>query len=185
MNAIIAAQIRDVDLDAIADRAAAQEIARIGALMHRGEESPEEFRRLCELLHEVGEATVSEYLLRRNLDSDEGQDLYQRLFGTDIPDNFARAVMCFAEDFGLDLTLQEERDFLDQVYLSTPLSREHSRFSILNEPCVIHFDYSRKDYVVAEVIAAEAELVNYFDLNVCLFLRWQDQRWRLMDPRDA
>ena len=82
MTAIPAANIKDVDLVAVArtDPDAAREIARLGHLMEHGEESNEEFCHLCELLHDVGEEAKAEYLLRRNLT--EGQithDLYIRL----------------------------------------------------------------------------------------------------------
>src|SRR5438552_579371 len=108
---IPAASIGGVDLDAIAkdfpDQA--REIARLEALMHRGEETKEEFRSLCELLHRVGATKDAEYLLRRNMEYYEGEELYQRLFGTAVPDNFAKASERFAEEFGLELTLQQER----------------------------------------------------------------------------
>jgi hypothetical protein len=186
-HAIPAASIRGVDLEAIAARfpEEAREIARLGDLMERGEETEGEFRRLCELLHTVGETKEGEYLLRRNLAYYEGLETYQRLFGTAIPDNFSRAIASFAEEFGLHLTLRRERAFLDQECQSVPLLGDHSRFTILNGCCDVRFDYWHRDFVTAEIVATGAQKVNYFDLNTCIFLRWQNDRWRLMDPRDA
>jgi hypothetical protein len=187
---IPAASIGETDLAVVALRfpEAAREIARLEDLMHRGEETKAEFHRLCELLHEVGGTKDAEYLLRRNLEYYEGQELYRRLFGTAIPDNFARAVARFGEEFGLALTMHKERGFLDQEYRSDPLDHETARFNILDDPCVIRFSYSHRDFVVADVADAaanEAEAVNYYDLNTNVFFRWQAGRWLLMDPRDA
>jgi hypothetical protein len=186
-HGIPAANFISIDLDAIAEHSPVQarEIARLDGLMRRGAETKEDGRSLCMLLHNVGESREAEFLLRRNLRHYEGQDLYQRLFGTRIPDNFERAIKHFAEEFGLDLALRKERNFLDQEYLSTPLSGKYPRFNILNEKCVVRFDYSQRDFVVVEINAAKAATVNYFDLNTCLFLRWQDSQWRLLDPREA
>ena len=187
---IPAANIGDVDLDDVAKQfpVEAREIARIEDLMNRGEETKAEFLQLCELLHRVGGTKDAEYLLRRNLEYYEGWELYRRLFGTVVPDTFARAVDRFTEEFGLQLTRQKEWDFLDEEYLSTPLESVIPRFNILNRPCIVRFNYSDRDFIVADVVDAEAneaETVNYFDLNTNVFFRWQTGQWRLIDPRDA
>src|SRR5260221_1586853 len=186
MSAIPAANICGVNLDEVAIRfpEAAQEIARIDALMQRGEETAIEFRRLCELLHLTGATIEGEYLLRRNIEHYEGAELYRKLFGTIIPDNYSCAIQRFADEFGLKLEIQNQIGFLDQEYLSVPMSFG-SRFNILNGNCTIRFDYSQRDFIVAEIIADDADSSNYFDLSTCLFLRWQNNQWRLIDPRDA
>lgn len=189
-SGIPAASIGEVDLEVVARRfpEEAKEIARLESLMHCGEETKDEFRRLCELLHHVGGTKDAEYLLRRNLEYYEGWELYQRLFGTAVPDDYTRAIERFSEEFGLELTLEKERDFLDREYLSEPLDDETPRFNVLNQGCVIRFSYSHRDFVIADAADAdanEAEEVNYFDLNTNIFLRWQGGRWRLIDPREA
>jgi hypothetical protein len=186
---IPAASIGDVDLGVVAQRfpGEAREIRRLEDLMHRGEETREEFWHLCELLHRVGATEDAEYLLRRNIACAQGRERYRTLFGTAVPDAYERAIECFAREFGLELTPDQERDFLDHEYRSTP-GAVAPRFNILNHPCVIRFTFSHRDFVVADVVDAaanEAEKVNYFDLNTNVFFRWQHERWRLIDPRDA
>jgi hypothetical protein len=99
--AIPAANIGDTDLIALAQTIpdAATGIARLEALMNRGEETKEEFRRLCQLLFDVGSIAAAEYLLRRNLDDYEGKALYTRLFGTAKQEEFDAAIEAFECQF--------------------------------------------------------------------------------------
>src|SRR5262245_57493169 len=102
---IPAANIGDTDLEALArtNPTAAKEIARIEDLMNHGEETKEEFLKLCQLLFDVGSAVASEYLLRRNLDYYEGRALYVRLFGTTKQEEFQTAIEAFKSQFDVDL----------------------------------------------------------------------------------
>ena len=117
-GAIPAANIGDTDLVVVAQTrpAVAKEIARLEDLMNRGEETKEEFLRLCQLLFDVGSIVASEYLLRRNLDCYEGHALYVRLFGTTRQDEFNAAIEAFESQFDLKLKLLAEKDFLVSAF---------------------------------------------------------------------
>src|SRR3954447_19813797 len=116
--AIPAANIGDTDLVALAQTnpAAAKEIARLEDLMNRGEETKEEFLKLCQLLFDAGSVAASELLLRRNLDYYEGHALYARLFGTERQEEFDAAIEAFESQFDLELVLVAEEDFLVSTF---------------------------------------------------------------------
>src|SRR5690242_19240359 len=113
---IPAATIQDVDLSA-ADPELATEILRLGHLMERGEETPEQFAQLVRLLVQAGQTSKAEYLLRRNLEGvADGLALYREMFGTARPDEFAAAVEGFGAQFGVGLEFLSSRGFLDGLY---------------------------------------------------------------------
>src|SRR5690242_17470920 len=114
--AIPAATVRDVDLSG-AEPTLAAEIRRLGALMERGDEMPEQFAELVRLLVRAGHPRKAEYLLRRNLEVvADGRALYRELFGTARPDEFAAAVEGFRRQFGVGLDFVSSRGFLDGLY---------------------------------------------------------------------
>jgi hypothetical protein len=174
-SAIPAATVQDVDLSQVPPTTAA-EIRRLGQLMERGDETPEQFAQLVRLLHQAGFGAKSEYLLRRNMDVvADGAALYSELYRTEKPDEFAAAIDAFAEQFSLDLELVEERDFLDRLYRATPRSARFDEFRLLSEPCEIRFDYGSEDAVEADV----SSLAN----EEYMILRWINGVWETADER--
>jgi hypothetical protein len=172
-SAIPAATVQDVDLSGIPPATAA-EIQRLGQLMDRGEETPEQMAQLVRLLHSAGLRAKSEYLLRRNMDTvADGAALYGELYGTEKPDEFAAAIEAFGEQFSLTVELVAERDFLDRLYRTIPRSARFDDFRLLSEPCEVRFDYASEDAVEADVssLADEAYVI----------LRWINGAWEPAD----
>jgi hypothetical protein len=184
-HGIPAAHIADVDLDAIADRAAAQELARLGDLLDRGEETREEFCRLCQLLHDVGETTKSEYLLRRNLDEDDpSHDLYFKLFGNDKPDQFEAAIESFKSQFNISLTFIEKNDFLDLTFHSDGGPPRSDDFSLLTRPCEVRFGYIEQDKIECDITLLDPGRT-VFHADECLLMFFVNGVWEIADPLDA
>jgi hypothetical protein len=93
---IPAANISDIDLSDITEQApeVAAEIIRLGELLRLGDETPEEFRLLCQLLFDYGKVAEAEYLLQRNLEArDENHALYLRLFGRAKEEEFSARLL--------------------------------------------------------------------------------------------
>ena len=184
-HGIPAAHIADVDLDAIADRAAADELARLGGLMGRGEETPEDFCRLCQLLHDVGETAKSEYLLRRNLaEDDPSHDLYFKLFGTDKPDEFDAAIEAFKSQLNIPLTFVEKNDFLDFTFHSDTGPPRSDDFSLLMRPCEIRFGYIEQDKIECDITSLDPGRT-VFNADECLLMFFVNGVWGIADPLDA
>lgn len=158
-NGIPAASIGDTDLASIARTSphAAEEIARLEERMHRGEESKEEFLRLCELLFDVGSTAAAEFLLRRNLDFYEGQNLYARLFGTEKQEEFDNAIDVFGLQFDLELTLLEHESFLVSIFHSKGSAPRSDVFSLLSRPCEIKIAYIEQDTVEADIVLLDPD----------------------------
>lgn len=172
-SAIPAATVEDVDLSDVLPGTAA-EIQRLGQLLARGDETPEQFAQLVRLLHQAGFRAKSEYLLRRNMETVvDGAALYRELYGTEKPDEFTAAIEAFAEQFSLDLELVEERDFLDRLYRTTPRAARSDEFRLLSEPCEVCFDYASEDAVEADV----SSLRN----DEYMILRWINGVWEAAD----
>ncbi len=170
-TAIPAATVQDVDLSGVPP-VTASEIQRLGQLMERGEETPEQMAQLVRLLHEAGFCAKSEYLLRRNMETvADGSALYRELYGTEKPDEFAAAIDAFAEQFSLDLRFVEERDFLDRLYRTTPQSSRVDEFRLLSEPCDVRFDYASEDAVEADVSSRQDDGYT--------ILRWINGVWEM------
>src|SRR5262245_28170128 len=152
-HAIPAASIGDTDLVALAQTnpAAAREIARLEDLMNRGEETREQFLRLCQLLFDVGSVSASEYLLRRNLDDYEGHALYVRQFGTAKQEEFEAAIEAFKSQFDVDLVLIAEKGFLVSTFRSDDGPTRFDAFALLSRPCEIMFGYIEQDKIEADV----------------------------------
>lgn len=185
--AIPAANIGDTDLDAIArtNPNAAKEIARLENLMGRGEETPEEFCTLCQLLHDVGETANSEYLLRRNLDEDDPtHGLYFKLFGNRIPDEFDAAIESFKSQFNISLSFVEKNDFLDTTFNSDGGPPRSDMFALLGNPCEIRFGYTRPDRIECDIALLDP-LRTVFNADECLFVFFLNGVWELVDPLDA
>lgn len=178
-------KIGNVDLAAIASRspAAAQEILRLYELMQEEAASPEEFHRLCELLHDAGETQEAEYLLRRNLGSDESLQHYTRLFGTTNAGIFRRAVTAFADQFGVELTLYQEWDVFDHEYESRPRSEAKDGPELLRGPCLVRISFTQRDFVTANIVADDRAANRRFDLTRYLNFRWVDGRWIRVEVR--
>ena len=180
-----AAHIANVDLDAIADRAAAQELARLGDLLGRGEETPEEFCRLCQLLHDVGETTKSEHLLRRNLDDDDrSHDLYFKLFGNDKPEQFEAAIESFKSQFNISLTFIEENDFLDLTFHSDNGPPRSDDYSLLTRQCAVRFGYIEQDKIECDITLLELGRT-VFHADECLLLFFVNGVWEIAASLDA
>jgi hypothetical protein len=184
--AIPAANIGDTDLVALAQTnpAAAKEIARLEVLMNRGEETKEEFLRLCRLLFDVGSVAASEILLRRNLDYYEGHALYVRLHGTAKQEEFAAAIEAFKSQFEVDLVLVAEKDFLISVFRSDGSPPRFDDLGLLSKPCEIKFGYIEQDKVEADVTLLDPRR-EVFDADECLLLFFVNGVWELVDPMDA
>jgi hypothetical protein len=163
------ATVQDVDLSGIPPATAAQ-ILRLGQVMERGDETPEQMAQLVRLLHQAGFGAKSEYLLRRNMETvADGLALYRELHGTEKPDAFAAAIEAFADQFSLDLRFVEERDFLDRLYRTTPRAARFDEFRLLSGPCEVRFDYASADAVEADVSGLADE--EY------MILRWINGVW--------
>lgn len=172
-SAIPAATIQDVDLSA-ADPALAAQIRRLGDLMDRGAETPEQFAELVRLLVRAGQVRKAEYLLRRNLvAAADGPALYRKLFGTARPDEFAAAVERFQSQFRVELEFVSSSGLLDGLYRVRPGPPRSDAFRLLGEPCEVQIDYSDPDVVTADVWGESDE--DY------LLLRWVAGAWRLVE----
>jgi hypothetical protein len=175
--AIPAATVQDVDLSA-ADAALAAEIRRLGDLMERGDETPEEFARLIRLLVEAGQSVKAEYLLRRNVEAAAGElALYRELFGTAKPNEFAVAMRAFAEQFGVGLEFVRSRGFLDCLCGVRPGPPRSDAFALLGDPCEVRFDFADPAFVAADVSSLSDERY--------LLLRWAGGVWGLVEQRHA
>jgi hypothetical protein len=181
-TAIPAANIGDTDLAALArtNPPAAREIARLVGLMNRGEETGEEFRRLCELLVEVGSAAAGEHLLRRNLDFYEGRALYDRLFGTAKPDEFAAAVAAFASQFAVELVPVAAPDFLVATFRTGGGPQRPDAFALLSRPCEVKIGYVERDRIEADVIPSDPG-PGTRDAHEYLLLHFVNGVWELAD----
>jgi hypothetical protein len=184
--AIPAANIGDTDLIALAQTnpAAAKEIARLEDLVNRGEETKQEFLKLCQLLFDVGSVAASEILLRRNLDFYEGHALYVRLFGTAKQEEFQTAIKAFKLQFDVDLVLNAEKDFLISVFHTDGGPPRFDDFALLSRPCEIKFGYIQQDKVEAEVTLLDPGR-KVFDADECMLLFFLNGVWELADPMDA
>ncbi len=182
-HAIPAAGISAVDLVTVRARfpAEADEIAGLAARLAAGTETPAEFLRLCELLHVVGEARESEYLLRRNLDFYGGEALYARLHGDRAHAELARAIACFGGQAEVELgAIEDEEDSLDRTYACRP------RWEPLPHPafggrCLVRFDYAHRDFVEA---ALWADSPDEHGRTPGLDYRFVDGRWQAHDGDD-
>ncbi len=185
-GAIPAANIGDTDLVAIAQTnlAATKEIARLEDLMNRGEETKEEFLRLCQLLFDVGSVSASEYLLRRNLDYYEGHAIYVRLFGTARQEEFDAAIDAFKSQFDVDLELVAENDFLISTFRSDGSSPRFDNFALLSRPCEIKFGYIEQDMIEADVTLF-APGRDVLDADECMVLFFVNGVWEDADAMDA
>lgn len=168
-SAIPAATVQDVDLSA-ADPVLSAEILRLGELMELGEETPEQFADLIRLLVRADHPQKAEFLLRRNLEVvADGPGLYQELFGTIRPDEFAAAVESFRRQFEVELEFVNSRGFLDALYRVQTGPRRSDLLQWVAEPCEVQMDYSEPDAVVADVCNKSSE--EY------LLLRWVGGAW--------
>jgi len=182
-HAIPAANIGDTDLAALAQTnpEAAKEIGRLEELMNRGEETKEEFLRLCQLLFDVGSIAASEYLLRRNLNYYEGHALYQRLFGTGKQEEFEDAIEAFKSQFGLELALVAQNDFLVSTFHSGGGPPRSDAFALLLKPCEIRFDYIEQEKIEAEVTLLDPGR-DVFDADECMLLSFVQGVWENRTP---
>jgi hypothetical protein len=167
---IPAATVQDVDLSG-ANPVLATQVRELGALMERGEETPEQFAQLIRLLVQIGHGSKAEYLLRRNLETvEDGLNLYKTLFGTSKADEFAAAVKAFEVQFGIGLEFVCSRGFLDTQYRTGPGLAKTDTFELLKEPCEVWFDFADPDVVAADVLSTSSE--EY------MLLRWVGGVWK-------
>ena len=185
--AIPASSIGDTDLHAIAqtNRTAAKEIARLEALLGRGEETPEEFCTLCQLLHDVGEKANSEYLLRRNLDEDDPScELYLQLFGNEKPDEFHAAIEVFKTQFNISLTFVEKNDFLNLTFKTDGGPPRSDVFSLLTRPCEIRFGFTRQDRIECDITLFDPARIE-FHADECMLLNFANGVWKIANPLET
>jgi hypothetical protein len=184
--AIPGANIGDTDLAAIArvNPEVAEEIARLEGLMHRGEETKEEFLHLCQLLFDVGSVAAAEYLLRRNLDYYEGQDLYTRLFGTVKVDEFDAAVEAFRTQFDLELELVAQEDFLVKTFHLGEGPPRSDRFALLSAPCEIKIGYIDQERIEADIVLLDPNR-DVVDADECMLMHFVNGVWEIVDSMDA
>lgn len=183
--AIPAANIGNVDLVAIAEKhpVAAKEISRLATLMYRGDETPDEFRRLCELLFEVGATVDSEYLLRRNVSDAVDEALYAELFGTSKREDFDAAVAAFRCQFEIELSLVQEHDFLVCKFRSVGCRRRDDAFRLLSCPCEVEIGFIERDRIEAEIVLDEPGRT-VFNQDECLSLNFISGVWEIVEPID-
>jgi hypothetical protein len=169
--------IADIDLSDIAEQApeVAAEITRIGELMHFGDETPEEFRLMCQLLFDYGGISDAEQLLRNNLEEgDETHALYLRLFGREKEEEFAKAIEDFQTAFKAKLRHKETSGFLNTAYELEPLPVEEAYHPLFAEESVeVWFTYSEIDAVTAHV--ENMELGGY------VILQWVSGTWSVTE----
>lgn len=179
---IPAANIGDTDLDAVArtNPAAAREIARLEKLMHQGEETKEEFLRLCQLLFDVGSVVAAELLLRRNCDYYEGHTLYFKLFGTEKSEEFAAAVEAFKSQFDLELDRVAQPDFLVTKFRSKGGPPRFDSFALLSRPCELSIKYVEQDLIEADICLDDPGR-RVFDADECMVLEFVNGVWELAD----
>lgn len=184
--AIPAANIGDTDLIALSQTKpdAAKEIARLEDLMNRGEETKEEFRRLCQLLHDVGSVAAAEILLRRNLDHYEGGALYTRLFGTAKQVEFNAAIEAFTSQFALELVLVTQNDFLVSTFHADAGRSRSDAFALFSRPCEIKFGYIEQAKIEADITLRDPGR-DVFDADECLLMFFVNGVWKIADPMDA
>jgi|GEM_PF-3150499 len=185
-HAIPAASIADTDLEAVAQTnpAAANEIARLDDLMNHGEESKDDFLRLCELLFDVGSVADSEYLLRRNIDYYEGEPLYKRLFGNAKQEKFDTAIDAFKSQFGLNLTVAEKNDFLETTFHTDGGAPRSDELQLLSHACEIKIGYIQQDKIEADIVLVAPDR-DVFDEDECLFMYFVNGLREIADPMDA
>ena len=181
-RAIPAANIGDTDLVTLAqtNAAAAKEIARLERLMNGGEETKEEFLRLCQLLFDVGSVAASEYLLRRNVDCDDGHALYVRLFGTVRQEAFDAAIEAFKSQFDVELELTAEKEFLVSSFQSYGGPSRSDAFALLSRPCEITFGYIEQDKIEADVNLLDPGR-DVFHADECMLLFFANGVWECAD----
>lgn len=177
---IPAASIGDTDLGAVArtDPGAAKEIARLEDLMGRGEETKEEFLRLCQLLFDVGSVPAAEILLRRNLEYYEGETLYAQLFGKEKPTEFEAAIEAFSSQFGVALSLAEKHEFLVSTFHSDAGLPRDDDFRLLSKCCEIKFGYIEQDTIEADVILRDPVRED-FDADEYLLMHFVNGVWEI------
>jgi hypothetical protein len=185
-HAIPAANIGDTHLIALArtNPDAAKEIARLEALMNRGEETDDDFLRLCQLLFDVGSVAAAELLLRRNLDYYQGEALYARLFGTAKQEEFDAAIEAFTLQFSLDVVLVAQREFLVAVFHTHGGPPRSGAFALLSKPCEIRFGYIEPEKVEADIVLLDPGRT-VFDAEECLLLFFVNGVWEIADPLGA
>jgi hypothetical protein len=183
---IPAASIGDIDLSTLAQTnpVAAKEIARLEDLMNRGEETKQEFRRLCRLLFDVGAVAESEYLLRRNVGYYEGESLYDQLFGRAKLDEFEAAIAAFKSQFDLELALIEVNDFLISTFLSEGGPPRSDPFALLSRPCEIKIGYIKQDRIEADLSLLDPGR-EFFEADECIFMFFVNGIWEIADTMDA
>lgn len=184
--AIPAASIGNTDSGTVAQTnpVAAEEIARLEDLMNRGEESEDDFLRLCQLLFDVGSVADSEYLLRRNLEYYDGESLYKRLFGTVKQGEFDSAIDAFKSQFDLNITLAEKNGFLETTFHSDGGPPRSDDLRLFSHTCEIKVGYIQQDKIEADIVLLAPDR-DVFDADECLFMCFVNGVWEIADPMDA
>lgn len=181
--AIPAANIGDTDLVALAktNPHAAKEIAQLADLMNRGEETKDEFLRLCQLLFDVGSVAASEYLLRRNVDYYEGHTLYARLFGTTRQKEFDVAIEAFRCQFDLELMHVKQNDFLISTFRTRGGPPRSDLFALLSAACEIKFGYIEQEKIEADITLFEPGR-DVLAPDECMLMFFVSGVWEIADP---
>jgi hypothetical protein len=174
-HAIPAANIGETDLEAVArvNPAAASEIAVLRDRMDVGEETEQEFLRLCRLLFEVGSAGPAEYLLRRNLESEDALSLYAELFGDQKPAEFERSIRAFESQFGAKLRHVATLGFLQSKFAAAGAMNVPAAARVLAGPFHAAFGYIERDSIEVSVTAEDAS----GELTDATLLTFDGERW--------
>lgn len=181
-HGIPAANIGDTDLGEVArsNPVAANEIARLRDLMYHGEETAEEFLRLCQLLFDVGSVPAAEILLRRNLDYYHGYELYLQLFGTEKQEEYDFALAAFVAQFDLELSLISRSSFLVSRFRTSGGPARWDAFQLLSKPCEITFGYFEQEKVEADVTLIDPTR-EVFDADECMLMYFIDGVWEIAE----
>jgi hypothetical protein len=180
---IPAANIGETDLEAIAqvNPAAAAEIATLRDRMDLGEETEEEFLRLCRLLCEVGSRGSAEYLLRRNLDGEVALSVYAELFGDEKPAEFERSIRTFESQFGARLRHVATLGFLETKFASEGAMNVPGAATVLAGPFQATFGYIERDSIEVLVTAEDPS----GELTDAALLIFDGERWVPEDDREV
>lgn len=156
-SSIPAASLAGVDFDRMQSKHPeyVDEIKRLGSLLTSGDDTEEDFLRLCQLLLAADERSKAMELLLANCT--EGDPAHV-LFEAEFPDaerQFERAVAAFGKQFGCELSLVRSRRPLSGVYRcsSTPASSSDDTGEIIQNitDSEIEITYEVTGDIVADI----------------------------------
>lgn len=179
-HVIPSASISGIDLQRIeSDSAnAAREIIRIGELLDHGNETEEDFIRLCDLLYAHGEPAKSEELLRCNIaeEGDAYYRAYRRLHDFTADIGFEKCILAFEAQFGVQFKKVMNSRFLRRDYISEPtiitVNTDPDIARFLATPCRVEFRY-HPDGCIADIYS----IATTFPESDYLLLKFSVDSW--------